>query len=197
MSCDEAQLSNKACAVNPLWFFWAISLFVACGTCQPFHWRDSKHFFFCHLPSVQGFLDLLKSTETVYPYVQCWCNGQYFSKCNPIYVRLPHYTLLIHCFMHWNINRDNFARAFDTKKKLAEGLGIGQLGPMFFNCNLSRAEHHIMLGSSLPSYSPTLNTSGFLGLRTLLSWNIKQTSHLCSSVTWTHFSSKKSQCFEK
>lgn len=116
MSCDEAQLSNKACAVNPLWFFWAISLFVAFDTCQPFHWRDSKCFFFCHLLSVQSFLDLLKSTEIVSPNVQFWCNGQYFSKFNPIYARLPHYNLFIQCFIHWNINRDNFAWAFDTNQ---------------------------------------------------------------------------------
>lgn len=102
---------------NPLWLFWPISLFVAFDTCQIFHWRDSKNFLFFHLLFVQEFLHFPKSTEIVSPNAYTGATDNFcFSKCNPIDVRFPHYTALIHWVIPWSIHRDSLAWAFETKQ---------------------------------------------------------------------------------
>lgn len=78
-------------------------------------------------------------------------------------------------------------RKKSTRKKLAEDPVIRQLGNIFLNCNLNRAENYIMLGSSLLSYPSTLNILGFLDSHTHYRANTKQSNHLSSSVMQTHF----------
>lgn len=110
------RLPTQHVQCNPLWLFWPISLLLHLTPVRSSIGETEK--ISCSFTSfLQEFLSFLKNTEIVSLNTYAGATDHFFfSKCNPIHVRFPHYTLMIHWVIPWSLHRDSLTWAFEKKQ---------------------------------------------------------------------------------